>query len=164
MWGRDEEYGGLPYYIDKNSNQKIRLDNHGVSAPANALDGRVRHDGIIVDGVNEKGDKNDIIVSAADYYNSRYNRAGSEDNLYDNTYIKMRELKLSYRVPNNIISKIGLQNLNVSLVGSNLFFIYKNVPNVNPEATLGTGGTNPYVEYTSYPSARSFGFAINTSF
>ena len=164
LWGRDEEYGGLAYYIDKNSNQKIPLDSHSASAPANALDGRVRHDGIIVDGVNEKGEKNDIIVSAADYYNSRYNRNGSEDNLYDNTYIKLREMKLSYRVPNNIVSKIGLQNLNVSLIGSNLFFIYKNVPNVNPEATLGTGGTNPYVEYTSYPSARSFGFAINTSF
>lgn len=164
LWGRDEEYGGLPYYIDKNTNQKIALDNHGSSAPANALDGRVRHDGIVVNGVDANGNKNEIIVSAADYYNNRYNKAGSEDNLYDNTYIKLRELKLSYRVPKNIVSRIGLQNLNVSLVGSNLFFIYKSVPNVNPEATLGTGGTNPYVEYTSYPSARSFGFSVNTSF
>ena len=140
------------------------MENHGSSAPANALDGRVRHDGIVVNGVDANGNKNEIIVSAADYYNNRYNKAGSEDNLYDNTYIKLRELKLSYRVPKNIVSRIGLQNLNVSLVGSNLFFIYKSVPNVNPEATLGTGGTNPYVEYTSYPSARSFGFSVNTSF
>lgn len=164
LFGRDEEYGGLAYYIDKNTNQKIALDSHSAAAPANALDGRVRHDGIIAEGYKADGNKNDIIVSAADYYNNRYNRNGSEDNLYDNTYIKLRELKLSYRVPSKIITKIGLQNLNVSLVGSNLFFIYKNVPNVNPEATLGTGGTNPYIEYTSYPSARSFGFAINTSF
>lgn len=164
LFGRDEEYGGLPYYIDKSTSQKIRLDSHNASAPANALDGRVRHDGIIAEGVKADGSKNDILVAAADYYDNRYNRAGSEDNLYDNTYIKLREMKLSYRVPNRIVTKIGLQNLNVSFVGSNLFFIYKNVPNVNPEATLGTGGTNPYVEYTSYPSARSFGFAINTSF
>lgn len=164
LFGRDEEYGGLAYYIDKNTNQKIGLDSHGATAPGNAKDNRVYHDGIIAEGVKADGSKNDIIVAAADYYNSRYNRNGSEDNLYDNTYIKLRELKLSYRVPSKVVSKIGLQNLNVSFIGSNLFFIYKNVPNVNPEATLGTGGVNPYVEYTSYPSARSFGFAVNTSF
>lgn len=164
LFGRDEEYGGFAYYIDKNTQQKIALDSHSAQAPANALEGRVHHDGIIAEGVKEDGSKNDIIVAASDYYNSRYNRNGSEDNLYNNTYIKLRELKLTYQFPTQWISKIGLQNLNVSFVGSNLFFIYKSVPNVNPEATLGTGGTNPYVEYTTYPSARSFGFSIKTSF
>lgn len=164
LFGRDEEYGGIPYYIDNTTNQKVRLDSHNASAPANAKEGKVHHDGIIAEGVKENGDKNDIIVAAADYYNSRYNRNGSEDNLFENTYIKMRELRLTYRVPNKIYSKIGLQSLNVSFIGSNLFFIYKNVPNINPESTLGTGGTNSYVEYTSYPSSRSFGFSINTSF
>ena len=164
LFGRDEEYGGLAYYIDKNTQQKIALDSHSATAPANALEGRVHHDGIIAPGVKADGSKNDIIVAASDYYNSRYNRNGSEDNLYDNTYIKLRELKLSYQLPNQWISKIGLQNLNVSLIGSNLFFIYKSVPNINPEATLGTSGTSPYVEYTTYPSARSFGFSVKTSF
>ncbi|MBS6574285.1 SusC/RagA family TonB-linked outer membrane protein [Parabacteroides goldsteinii] len=164
LFGRDEEYGGLAYYIDKNTNQKVALDSHSASAPANALEGRVHHDGMIAEGVKADGSKNDIIVAASDYYNSRYNRNGSEDNLYDNTYIKLRELKLSYQLPNNWVSKIGLQNLNISLIGSNLFYIYKSVPNINPEATLGTSGTNAYVEYTTYPSARSFGFALKTSF
>jgi iron complex outermembrane receptor protein len=163
LYGRDEQYGGLPYYIDGN-NRKIQLDSHNATAPANSMDGLVYHDGIIADGVKADGTKNDVILSAADYYNSRYNRNGSEDNLYDNTYIKLREMKLSYRVPTKLCTRLGLQNLNVSLVGSNLFFIYKNVPNVNPEATLGTSGTNAYVEYTSYPSARSFGFSLSTSF
>lgn len=164
LFGRDEAYGGLPYYIDATTNQKVLLDNHTVTAPGNALKGQVHHDGIIADGVKPDGSKNDIILTAADYYNSRYNRAGSEDNLYDNTYIKLREMKLSYRVPSKICSTIGLSNLNVSFVGNNLFFIYKSVPNINPEANLGTGGYNPYVEYTTYPSARSMGFALNINF
>lgn len=164
LFGRDEAYGGLPYYVDKSSNQKIALDNHSSAVPSNAKDGLVYHDGMIGEGVKEDGSKNDIMLSAADYYNSRYNRNGSEDNLYDNTYVKLRELKLGYRVPSKVCSKIGLHTLNVSLIGSNLFFLYKSVPNINPESTLGTGGTNSYVEYTTYPSARSFGFAINTTF
>ena len=122
------------------------MDSHSASAPANALEGRVHHDGMIAEGVKADGSKNDIIVAASDYYNSRYNRNGSEDNLYDNTYIKLRELKLSYQLPNNWVSKIGLQNLNISLIGSNLFYIYKSVPNINPEATLGTSGTNAGAE------------------
>lgn len=163
LFGRDEEYGGIPYYINS-SNQKIRLDSHQASVPSESIDGLVHHDGMIAEGVLADGSKNNIILSAADYYNSRYNRNGSEDNLYDNTYIKLREARLSYSFPSKLCSKIKLQKLNVSLVGSNLFFIYKNVPNINPEATLGTSGTSAYVEYTSYPSARSFGFSINASF
>ena len=89
MWGRDEEYGGLPYYIDKNTNQKIALENHGSSAPANALDGRVRHDGIVVNGVDANGNKNEIIVSAADYYNNRYN-------------ICFYPFKIRYKNPKNV--------------------------------------------------------------
>lgn len=164
LFGRDEAYGGLPYYIDKGTNQRVLLDNHNATAPSNAQDGKVHHDGIIADGVKPDGSKNDIILTASDYYNSRYNRAGSEDNLYDNTYIKLRELKFSYRIPAKICSTIGLNNLNISFVGNNLFFIYKSVPNINPESTLGTSGFNPYVEYTTYPSARSLGFALNASF
>lgn len=165
LFGRDEAYGGIPYYIDtENNNRKVQLPDHNSPAPANAQDGKVYHNGIIADGVTEDGQPNKTVVAAADYYNSRYNRAGSEDNLYDNTYIKLREMRLSYRVPQKICSTLGLNNLNVSLIGSNLFFLYKSVPNVDPEATLGTDKTNTYVEYTSYPSARSFGFSLNTSF
>lgn len=163
LLGRDEEYGGLAYYIN-NSKQKIALDSHSATAPGTSFDGRVYHDGIIAEGVKADGTANDIIVSAESYYNSRYNIAGSEDNLYDNTYIKFRELSISYQVPAKIYSKARLQGLSLSLIGSNLFYIYKRVPNIDPESTLGTSGTNQFVEYTAYPSMRSFGFSIKTRF
>ncbi len=54
LFGRDEEYGGLAYYIDKDTQQKIALDSHNASAPANALNGRVHHDGIIAPGVKRR--------------------------------------------------------------------------------------------------------------
>lgn len=165
LFGRDEEYGGLPYYIEEGTNKKILLNSHTATAPISALDGKVYHDGMISEGVKKSnGSTNDIVMSAADYYNGRYNDYGTEDNLYDNTYIKLREVKLSYSIPSQVCRKIGFQNLNVSLLGSNLFFIYKSLPNLNPESTLGTGGTNSYVEYTAYPSSRSFGFSLNASF
>lgn len=161
LFGRDESYGGLPYYVN-DSNQKVLLSDHNSTAPNGST---VYHDGIIADGVKADGSKNDVILSAYQYYTRTHNsNYASEDILFKNTYVKMREMKLSYRVPSSITSKIGFNNLNVSLVGQNLFFIYKKVPNINPEATLGTSGTGAYVEYTSYPSDRSFGFSLNASF
>ncbi len=171
LFGRDEAYGGLPYYnyMDKDENGKdvrrtAQLESHNSPAPGNAIDGRVHHDGIKAQGVNAKGEKNEIIVSAYDYYNQRYQYSGSEDNLYDNTYIKFRELSLTYQLPSSVYSKLGLQGLNVSLIGSNLFYLYKRVPNVNPEGTLGTGGTNNFIEYTAYPSMRSYGISLKAKF
>ena len=163
LYGRDEEYGGVPYYIDGTGN-KIKLDNHNATVPSTSADGRVYHDGIIAKGVKEDGTPNDVILSAYQYYNYRYNTTATEDQIYNNTYIKFRELSLTYSIPSQIYSKIKLQGLSVSLIGSNLFYIYKSIPNVSPESVLGTKAQNAYVEYTSYPMARSFGFSLKARF
>lgn len=165
LFGRDEQTGGVPYYIDGDG-KKIQLPSHTSPAPATSSDGRVYHDGIIPEGVKESdGSKNeDIILSAYQYYGYRYNTTATEDQLYDNTYIKLRELTVTYNIPSQICSKIKLQGLSVSLIGSNLFYIYKNVPNVSPESVLGTKAQNAYVEYTSYPMPRSYGFSLKAKF
>lgn len=163
LFGRDEEYGGLAYYIDGAGN-KVGLGNHNAAAPSASADGRVYHDGIIAEGVKADGTPNDVILSAYQYYNYRYNTTATEDQIYDNTYLKLRELSLTYAVPSKLYSKVKLQGLSVSLIGSNLFYIYKNVPNVSPESVLGTKAQNAYVEYTSYPMARSFGFSLKARF
>lgn len=162
--GRDESYGGLPYYIETGSNKKVLLDSHNAIAPGNAVDGRVHHDGVVAPGVKADGSPNDVILAAERYYNMRYNYAATEDNIYDNTYFMMREISLTYQVPTSVYSKLKLQGLNVSLIGSNLFYIYKRVPNVSPESGLGTKAQNAYVEYTAYPNPRSFGFSLKARF
>lgn len=140
------------------------MDSHASSAPSNSLDGRVYHDGIIAQGNLENGQENDIILAAADYYNNRYNRNATEDQIFTNTYIKLRELSLTYQVPSKLYSKLRLQGLSVSLIGNDLFYIYKNVPNVSPESVLGTKAQLAYVEYTSYPYTRNFGFSLKVKF
>lgn len=161
--GRDEEHGGLPYYINTEGN-RIRLPNHTSAVPGDSSDGRLYHDGIVVNGVKENGDDNDILVSVYDYNRYRYSITATEDQIFDNTYFKLRELTLSYNLPSKFSSKLKLNGLTVSLIGSNLFYLYKKVPNITPESVLGTGGTASYVEYTSYPSSRSFGFSVKAKF
>lgn len=173
--GRDEASGGLPYYRQDDGMggyTLVQLDSHGATAPSDAYnnpnlvgdENLVYHDGVILDGVKEDGTPNTTIISASDAYSSSYALFNSEDGVYDNSYIKVREMSLSYRIPNHITSRLGMTNATVGVFGRNLFYIYKSVPNIDPESSMGTEGGNAYFEITPYPSTRSFGFNLRFSF
>jgi hypothetical protein len=107
---------------------------------------------------------NDIIVSAYDYYSSFIHDVSTgfqPDNLFKNDYIKLREISVSYTVPQKFVEKIRLQKVTVSLIARNLFYLYKTIPNIDPESALGA---NSYYENSFYPSVRSYGFGVNASF
>jgi iron complex outermembrane receptor protein len=162
LYGRSEKYGGLPYYMDANGN-RILLDSHSSAAPDGSY---VYHDGVIAKGVKEDGTKNDIVISSYNYHYYKYNGPldACEDLVRKNTYIKVRELNFTYNMPKSIYSKFKLQGLSLSLIGSNLFYVYKSIPNVSPESGLGTSSFYSYVEYSSYPSERNFGFSVKAKF
>jgi iron complex outermembrane recepter protein len=167
---RDEEHGGLAYYLDDDG-QKVAWQ-HGNAAPPESSDGLVYHDGLILPGVKEQpgpgGEmtyvENDVILSAYEYYSS-FNHDVSTgfqpDNLFKNDYIKLREISVSYTVPQKFVEKIRLQKVTVSLIARNLFYLYKTIPNIDPESSMGA---NSYYENSFYPSVRSYGFGVNASF
>jgi len=82
--------------------------------------------------------------------------------IYDNSYVKVRELTISYRVPKKWYSKV-LSDVAVSFVARNPFIIYKNIPNIDPDSNYNNS-TGMGLEYGSLPSTRSFGFNINVKF
>ena len=143
--GRDAEHGGLWYYTDAMGNN-VRLSespSYSVSsdglyyAQVNGQSTRVYQDGIMVEGVTESGSKNEEVVSAEKYYHRIYSIA--EANVYDASYVKLREVALSYRLPRLWTQKLHLQEASVTLTGRNLWTIYKSVPNIDPESALTTG-------------------------
>ncbi len=164
--GRDESTGGLAYYIDKN-NKKVAV-SHDATAPSTSTDGIVYHNGMILPGVKADGAggflPNDIIVSSSEYYQTNINDAGGyyfPDKLFKNDYIKLREVALSYQVPAKFLKAIKVQRLTLTAAARNLFFIYKTLPNVDAESSLGAQG---YQENSFYPSVRSFNFGLNVNF
>lgn len=80
----------------------------------------------------------------------------------DNSYVKIREMTLSYSFPRRIIGKT-LDGLTLSLVARNPLILYKNVPNIDPDSNYNNGNGKG-IEYGSLPSRRSFGFNINLKF
>lgn len=167
--GRDAEHGGLWYYTDAMGNN-VRLSespSYSVSsdglyyAQVNGQSTRVYQDGIMVEGVTESGSKNEEVVSAEKYYHRIYSIA--EANVYDVSYVKLREVALSYRLPRLWTQKLHLQEASVTLTGRNLWTIYKSVPNIDPESALTTGNAQG-VEAYSLPTTRSFGVNLSVKF
>lgn len=166
---RDEAHGGLAYYINA-TGQKVPWQ-HNQAAPAGAQGGLVYHDGVINNGVVNVGtadspvyQQNTKIMSVYEQHLPYINDTGSgymPDALHKNDYIKLRELSLGYTLPKNIVNKIGAQKLTLSILARNLGYLYKSIPNIDPESALGT---DSWVEDSAYPTATSIGFGLDVSF
>ena len=121
--------------------------------------------GFIAPGVIDNGDgtyrQNDIIINPEDYWMSVCRNAPSMF-IYDNSYIKCREITLSYQFPKKWLGK-WVQNLSVSFVARNPFIVWKNIPNIDPDSNYNNT-TGMGLEYGSLPSRKSYGFNLNVKF
>lgn len=119
--------------------------------------------GYLAEGVFANGETNNIYVNPEEYW-GQFTDWGNEIHepfIYDATYFKLRELVLTWNIPDNALRKLRISNASVSLVGRNLWLIYSGVPNVDPESSY-TNGNGQGFEIYSYPMRRSFG--INLKF
>ena len=120
--------------------------------------------GYIAEGINQDGSPNTIEVDPQSYWQIVGGRSTlfGEEFIYDGSFIKLREMTLGYTFPENFLGNNFIRNLRVSLVGRNLFILYKNTPGFDPEATF-TSGNDQGIEAFAFPSTRSVGLNINLS-
>ncbi|MFT5252229.1 MAG: TonB-linked SusC/RagA family outer membrane protein [Flavobacteriales bacterium] len=113
--------------------------------------------GVILAGVTANGLPNTnrvTIVSGTSAY------LAQSDFVYDASFVKLRELALSYSLPKKIITKIkSVDDIEFSLTGRNLWLIHKNVPYADPEENLSSGNVQGY-QSGSYPTVRTIGLNI----
>lgn len=163
----DEEHGGFAYYEEADGD---RVRTTSATGPNGET---VYHDGMLLDGVTSTGEPNSYIASATEYYWITYNWGGPQYSpntryeLYvaENSYIKMRELSLSYTLPRSISSKIKATNIQLSVFGRNLFYVYRTLKDIDAEQT--TAGSRWYQNLTNVgtnPSARTIGGSVRVSF
>lgn len=121
--------------------------------------------GFIAPGVIDNGDgtyrPNDIYVNPEDYW-MNISRYAPSMFVYDNSYIKCREITLSYSLPKTWL-KNKVQGLTVSFVARNPFIVWKNIPNIDPDSNYNNT-TGMGMEYGSLPSRKSYGFNVNVKF
>ncbi len=98
------------------------------------------------------------------YYGNGFNRDNIEAATYDATYVKLRELSLTYQLPSAWLESIGIGSASVSLIGRNLL-LFTDVPSIDPETySIRNGLFVNGFESTQLPSTRSFGFSLNLGF
>jgi len=124
-----------------------------------------REGGIVSPGVIENPDgtyrPNDVLLSGRDYYWWTYNRGNEEVGMYDASFVKLRELRLGYTLPNRLMGSLPFRDISISVVGRNLA-LWTEQSHFDPEAFSFDGGTIvPGVEDMSTPTSRSIGFNIN---
>ncbi|NVJ88797.1 MAG: SusC/RagA family TonB-linked outer membrane protein [Flavobacteriaceae bacterium] len=123
--------------------------------------------GITAAGVNvNSGLPNTVAVTAESYYRQFYDRNHEENNVYDASFLKLRQLSIGYRL-NLKEGFLGLRDastMDFSFIGNNLFVITEN-PHFDPEqlAVQGNGFISG-VEDMSYATTRSLGFKVGFNF
>ena len=121
-------------------------------------------EGYVVPGVIDNGDgtyrTNDIAINPESYWKS-VSRDVPSLFIYDNSYVKCREITFGYTFPEKWLGKY-VKGLNVSFVARNPFIVWKNIPNIDPDSGYNTSGLG--LEYGSLPSRRSYGFNVNVKF
>lgn len=124
--------------------------------------------GVIEDGVDSDGNPNyrpnDVFVDPRNYWGNVANAHIITPFIYDASYVKLRELSLSYSLGGKALKNIKFLNaLTFSIIGRNLWLIHSNVPNVDPESTYSISNGQGY-EYGSLPQRRSYGFNLTAKF
>ena len=129
--------------------------------------------GIVANGVVNTGtadnpsyQPNTKAIPAETYYRMYYDRNNEENNTYNASYVKLREMSIGYTLPasTGLARKLGMQRLTVALVGRNLLAL-SHIPHFDPEQTsfqqnqLQTG-----VEDMTYPTSRNIGVKLSVNF
>jgi iron complex outermembrane receptor protein len=166
LTGMDKAHGGLSYYLDSKG--------YGVQTDAAAGPNgeKVYDDGMLLKGNLPDGTPNTHVESQAIYYWYVYNWGGPQYSnsqyfkyIVKNSYWKVREISLSYSLPEKIASKIKASRLQVSVFGRNLFYLYRTIKNMDAEQlTTGLSWDSQVSNAGTNFTTRTFGASIRATF
>ncbi len=121
--------------------------------------------GVIFPGVTEDGKKNENRVDISNLFGAfGYYDNPSAAFIYDASYVKLREVALTYTLPHKLLgSKSPFKGIDLSLIGRNLWIIHKNLPYADPEETTSSGNTQG-LQGGAYPTTRTMGVNLRLRF
>lgn len=131
------------------------LDMYGVSKNTENREGS-----FIVEGVKEDGSKNTTPISGANEMQHYYETINNinESSVYNSSFIKLRELAVSYPV----FQKKWLE-VNLNVFARNIL-VWSELANIDPESTQGNTNMAGSFERFSLPTTSSYGFGLNVKF
>ncbi|MFT5166208.1 MAG: TonB-linked SusC/RagA family outer membrane protein [Saprospiraceae bacterium] len=117
------------------------------------------------DGNYTSGGANSTYGYARDFYTSNgYWASPNAKFIYDASYVKLREISITYSLPKRVFANSILAGMDVSLVGRNLWIIHSNSPYSDPEAGLSAGTYQLGNQSGAYPAVKEYGINLNVKF
>lgn len=157
----DFQVGGQFFSVTKmfNAYSGLSAETVGTNDKGNPVrDAVANGGGVHVVGVGEDGEPLDMYVDAQDYYTGMFGL--TERWLYDATFVKLREVRLGYRLPKSLVAKTPFNNISVSVIAKNLWLIHANVDGLDPSEISGGAGGYNLAEGGQLPGVRSIGFNL----
>lgn len=162
----DIQEGGSLFSLDQYYGQATGI--YANTAYLNDLGNPVRNTledggGYINPGVNPDGSVNTTRTDANGFSGFGYASFPNAAFVYDASYIKLRQVSLTYTMPSRFLDNTFMTGLSFSVTGSNLWIIDKNLPYADPESGLSSGNLQGYVT-GSLPTTQDYGFNIKAQF
>ena len=121
---------------------------------------------LYADGVLEDGSSNTTLIGAQEYWGAI--SSINEEFIYDASFLKLKEIAIGYNVPKSLLNKIPnnpISRAKISLIGRNLFYVYKDTPGTVPDASaFSTSFTAKAFDFAPIPATRSYGVSLNIAF
>lgn len=176
----DVRYGGV-FYSRTNYNLNIRgLSEETLLGGQDPNGNYVPRDYIVPDGMYLDDDGTykeltaDVLrasglssggLTGQQYWENVMDAEIPEAVIYDASYLKFREVNLSYAFPQDWVSKVKLTQMNFGIVVRNLA-VFTAVPNVDAEvfSSSNEAGAVPGLDNGGIPSVRNIAFNLNLKF
>lgn len=163
----DVSKGGKVYSVDQKYGVSTGLfaETAGLNDKGNPKRDLVADGGgLRYNAVYEDGTPNTSYIEANEWGTAwDYDITPTAAYIYDASYVKLRELSFSYTLPSKLLAKTPFTKISASLVGRNLWLIYKNTPYFDPETNQSAGNIQGIAD-GAYPSTRTIGFNLSLSF
>lgn len=117
----------------------------------------------IVKGISVVDNKENTKVTTAENYYRRLNVI-YESVIQDGTYIKLRNVNLTYNLPGKFFVKTPLSGISLTATGRNLWIYSPHFTGADPEvSSYGSSNGSQGVYGYSVPTSRSFNFTLNAT-
>jgi len=118
----------------------------------------------IVPGIKEStGRTNDVTVTGQDYY--RRLNGITESVIQDGTYLKLRNVSLSYNLSPSVLQRTPFKALSLTVTGRNLWIHSPHFTGADPEvSSFGSSNGSQGIYSFSTPTSRSFNITVRAGF
>jgi TonB-linked SusC/RagA family outer membrane protein len=122
-----------------------------------------REGGVVAEGVTAEGVQNTRNVPAHDYYPQLAINV-SKLAVYDASFIKLRQVTASYRLPSSFFTRLPFEAITISAVSRNLATLLRRTDNFDPESGFSSDLRYAGLEGSQIPTTTSYGFTLNAVF